>query len=180
MIYAHFDDFGSSGSSRRFLGKRLVRIVPIYWLLTALATVIIFVAPHLSQHGREADLQWILASFFFIPWTSSTGIPLPVLGLGWTLNYDMYFYLIFSIALFFRKRIAILGLTEFFILSITLGYLLDHKGAFLSQAAHWLLAEFILRHFFGDCVQKWAIDTKFIWCDVNLSKWCIDDTRSYI
>lgn len=144
MIYAHFDDFGKSGASQRFLFKRLVRIVPNYWFLTAVATLVIFLAPQLSQHGREVDVPWIMASFLFIPWTSSTGIPLPVLGLGWTLNYEMYFYLIFSIALLLPRSAAVPAIAVFFTLSIALGYLVDRNGAFTSQATHWLLAEFML------------------------------------
>lgn len=120
-----------------------------YWLLTAVATVIIVVAPQLSQHGREADAPWILASFLFIPWTSSAGIPLPVVGLGWTLNYEMYFYLIFAIALLLPRRSAVIAMTVFFLLSISLGYVMDRNGAFIAQATHWLLAEFLLGVFLG-------------------------------
>lgn len=149
MIYVHFDDFGKAGSFQRFLVKRLTRIVPNYWLLTALATILLFFAPQLSQYGREVDVPWILASFLFIPWTSSAGIPLPVLGLGWTLNYEMYFYVIFSIALLFPRRSAVFGVTAFFLLSISLGYAVDQNGAFFTQSTNWLLAEFLLGMFVG-------------------------------
>ena len=149
MILAHHDDFGKSGACSRFLFKRFARIVPNYWVLTALATVVLIVAPQLSQHGREPDVPWIVASFLFVPWTSSAGIPLPVLGLGWTLNYEMYFYAIFTVALFFPRRHAVIGLIGFFTLSIALGYVVDRSGAFVAQATHWLLAEFLLGVFLG-------------------------------
>lgn len=144
MIYVHFDDFGKVGATRRFMVKRLIRIVPNYWLLTAVATIIIALSPQLSQHGREVDVPWILASFLFVPWTSVAGIPLPVLGLGWTLNFEMYFYLVFFLALLLPRSIAIFALTAFFASSIIFGYAIDHEGAFLHQATHWLLAEFML------------------------------------
>ncbi len=149
MVYAHFDHFGKSGSPIRFLVKRLIRIVPNYWLLTIFAGIIIFFAPHFSQHGREAEIPWIFASLLFIPWTSAAGIPVPIIGLGWTLNFEMYFYVIFSIALIFKRRSAIRGLTLFFIMSIAFGYVFDYKNTFLSQATHWLLAEFLLGIFLG-------------------------------
>lgn len=149
MIYAHFSDFGMAGASRRFLTTRFIRILPNYWLLTGLATVTIFFAPQLSQYGREADVWWIAASFFFIPYTSSSGISLPVLGLGWTLNYEMYFYMVFSIALFMPRRKAMFVMTAFFILSIGFGYIVGRNGPLVSQATHWLLLEFLLGVYLG-------------------------------
>ena len=149
MMYAHYDDFGKSRSSSRFLLKRLIRIIPNYWLLTALAATILIVAPQLSHFGREVDVQWVVASFLFVPWTSSSGSPWPVLGLGWTLNFEMYFYLVFAIALLMTRRTAILAVCIFFGLSIALGFFIDRDNAFIAQATNWLLAEFVLGLFLG-------------------------------
>lgn len=154
MMYAHYDDFGKAGSSRRFLVKRLIRIVPNYWLLTAVATTVLILAPQLSHFGRELDVSWVVASFFFVPWTSAAGFPWPVLGLGWTLNFEMYFYIIFAIALFMNRTIAIITICIFFMGSISLGYFIDSKAAFIVQTTHWLLAEFLLGIFIGFSFRK--------------------------
>jgi len=143
MVYAHYDDFQVPGSQRRFLSKRLRRIVPNYWLLTTVGVLAILLMPTLSQHGRTFDPLWIIASYAFIPWTSDAGITMPVLGLGWTLNYEMYFYVVFSFALLFPRKLAIPLLALVFSISIAVGTIINPETPLLKQMTNWLLAEFL-------------------------------------
>jgi peptidoglycan/LPS O-acetylase OafA/YrhL len=81
-----------------FFAKRLIRIVPQYWLFTVLLSVIALLAPNLLRSARFDPLH-ILCSLFFIPhWTESTGFS-PIVKLGWTLNFEMLFYLLFYVAM---------------------------------------------------------------------------------
>jgi exopolysaccharide production protein ExoZ len=45
-------------------------------------------------------------TLFFIPYKDINGNIHPLLGVGWTLNIEMYFYAIFSFALFLGKSLA--------------------------------------------------------------------------
>ncbi|MGE0717824.1 MAG: acyltransferase family protein [Alphaproteobacteria bacterium] len=82
-----------------FYVKRIVRIVPLYWLLTGFMVALLIVAPQLLQSQR-LEAGHVAASFLFLPWTHPvTGLPEPVLIPGWTLNYEMFFYAVFGLAL---------------------------------------------------------------------------------
>ncbi len=86
-------------SPGQFYLRRIVRIVPLYWLLSGVVVAVMLAAPQLLQTTRF-DLKHVLASFAFVPMASpATGHMEPVLVPGWTLNYEMFFYLLFGAAL---------------------------------------------------------------------------------
>ncbi len=82
----------------RFWIKRVCRVVPVYWALTLCVFLIAMVAPGLL--GRTvADPVHLLKSLAFIPYARVDGSVQPLLFLGWTLNYEIFFYLIFAFCL---------------------------------------------------------------------------------
>lgn len=114
MVRTSGDRFGHHGVTADFLRKRLLRIVPLYWMATLLE-----IALRLRK-GGAIDPQHIFGSFFFIPLPVAPGDYMrPLLGVGWTLDYEMFFYVIFALALMFGKRI---GLT--LLLSVLAGLVL--------------------------------------------------------
>ncbi len=88
---------------RVFLRRRLLRIVPLYWTLTAAKLCVVFAAPALAAHTRPAAWN-IAASFLFLPAADATGQIRPVLPVGWTLNFEMLFYALFALALAMHRR----------------------------------------------------------------------------
>lgn len=88
-------------AASEFYRRRVIRIVPLYWLLTTLMLGILLVAPALVRSGA-VDWGHVAASFFFIaqPHPSIPNSMFPLLVPGWTLNYEMYFYLLFGAMLF--------------------------------------------------------------------------------
>lgn len=99
-------EFGQPGAAKRFLLRRLVRIVPPYWLFT---TAMLVAAVVFSSHVTHAALDplHVLASYFFFPYSNPYGGAYPVLMLGWTLNYEFYFYMVFTVALLLRRRLGL-------------------------------------------------------------------------
>lgn len=82
-----------------FLLRRVIRIVPLYWLLTGAIIAVAAVAPSLLSSTR-LDPSHILASLLFLPWPNPAYAGYwPVLIPGWTLNYEMYFYATVAIGL---------------------------------------------------------------------------------
>ena len=83
-----------------FLVLRFIRIVPLYWFLTLVYSLLFF---FFSSYFRERtiSLELFFHSIFFISNISLT-VP-PVIIPGWTLEYEMIFYFLFSISLFIRK-----------------------------------------------------------------------------
>ncbi|HEY9101399.1 acyltransferase [Chitinimonas sp.] len=68
-----------------FFARRIVRIVPLYWILTLFVWLT-------SAKGSVPDAV-LIKSLLFIPVDSY----FPLLGVGWTLNYEMYFYLLYAL-----------------------------------------------------------------------------------
>jgi exopolysaccharide production protein ExoZ len=84
-------------SGRRFFAKRIIRVVPLYWAGTLAVFCVAVVFPSLLDH-TTADFVDLLKSLFFIPFKKGHNT-VPVLFLGWTLNYEMLFYLLFSVSM---------------------------------------------------------------------------------
>ena len=82
----------------RFMANRVMRIVPLYWAATLTIFFVALFAPTLL-HDTRADWSQLLKSLFFIPFEKSNGVLQPILFLGWTLNYEMYFYALFAVGL---------------------------------------------------------------------------------
>jgi exopolysaccharide production protein ExoZ len=89
---------------RAFLWRRLSRIVPLYWLLTSVKLLTIEIKPSLAVHVPPT-LWNICASYLFLPSYAASGEIRPILPVGWTLNFEMLFYVLFAAALAFRVRV---------------------------------------------------------------------------
>jgi exopolysaccharide production protein ExoZ len=120
MVYTAEPLFGQPGAPRQFFTRRLVRIVPLYWLAT---TIVLLQILHGSRDLSTSNLTWanVVSSYLFIPLgRPHGGETQPVLGVGWTLNYEMFFYCLFAVATMLPRRWAVLAVTVFFWSSINL------------------------------------------------------------
>jgi len=93
-----------------FLRNRLTRIAPLYWAITLAVFALALVAPSLLQTTTADPLQ-LLKSLAFIPYARADGAMHPVVFVGWTLNYEMAFYLVFALGLMLPGRLAGLALS---------------------------------------------------------------------
>lgn len=86
----------------KFIKDRMIRIVPIYWILTSFYLGLYFFVPSLFRDYKPS-MEYILSSYFFI--TGPLYNEHPILSYGWTLEYEAIFYLVFFIVLFFSNRL---------------------------------------------------------------------------
>lgn len=92
----------------RFWIDRIIRIVPLYWAITFLMVAILMAG--FSPSGlHRIDAGDLFTSLFFIPDVRADGVPEPILSLGWTLNYEMFFYLVFGLTLLARSMLFSVG-----------------------------------------------------------------------
>ena len=94
----------SNQSVVHFAISRFSRIVPIYWLLTSILFVLILLKPHLvaPETLDSASVSNLVKSLLFIPYQGAVGLS-PILTQGWTLNYEMLFYLAVGLSLIVTK-----------------------------------------------------------------------------
>lgn len=81
-----------AANAKYFLLCRLIRIVPAYWFYTLLSFFIAYVV------GEHINFKELWQSLLFI----KPGFPL--LMVGWTLTYEMLFYLLYSFFLVFLNN----------------------------------------------------------------------------
>lgn len=116
-----------------FYRDRVVRIVPLYWMVTGFMVAVMVVAPSVLSTSA-LDGSHIVRSLLFIPAPHPvTGAYLPTLIPGWTLNMEMFFYLLFGVVLFIsgtRTRLrAWLSLSSLALL-VAIGAVFRPAGAF--------------------------------------------------
>lgn len=104
MYYAYSRRKGGGMGASQFYIKRLIRIVPPYWGVTVLKVMIMIAVPGVAMHATLSDFSYILKSFLFIPAYNAEGRVEPLVGVGWTLLFEMFFYTIFSIGLALRAN----------------------------------------------------------------------------
>lgn len=102
--------FGSPSASKEFLIRRVVRIAPLYYIASLFMILATFIYPS-DVSISELNLVHILTSFLFFPSLNDIGQIAPVLKLGWTLNFEIYFYAVYALALAFSRRAGLLFLT---------------------------------------------------------------------
>jgi exopolysaccharide production protein ExoZ len=121
---------GRPASPARFLWRRITRMAPIYWLMTLLVASIAPIWPAFLPEVRPG-LRHLLLSLAFIPHLDPRGLPFPTLPPGWTLDYEMIFYVIFAVALAFpvrlRARIAVSMLTAL----VVIGFMFPQSAYFM-------------------------------------------------
>ena len=89
--------------ARTFLARRVERVVPMYWLVTTVKVVVLLLVPALGLNGL-GSASHVAGSYLFWPSYNPEHAIEPVVVVGWTLNYEMAFYLLFALALAWRRR----------------------------------------------------------------------------
>jgi exopolysaccharide production protein ExoZ len=140
MAHLHKEQFGR-GRSGIFFRRRLLRIVPLYWMLGGAALVILHFEPSLFANVRQVSWPWLLGNFLFLPLPQPTGAMSHIIVVGWTLDYEMYFYVLFALAMIFRY--GILAIFTFLIGSVFFGLWLVPVDPWPQLLTSPLLLEFL-------------------------------------
>jgi exopolysaccharide production protein ExoZ len=90
----------SNPSPLQFLRRRIERIIPVYWFLTLLIVALALLMPQVFRGTNWLDIHHLATSLFFVSFTD--GVP-PLLYVGWSLEYEMFFYLLVGLLLFRKK-----------------------------------------------------------------------------
>lgn len=121
MMYSSRHLFGERGAWRYFLLRRIIRIVPLYWLVSGLLLLHFLIKGLPETYITPAG---VLASFAFYPYARPDGTVGPMVAVGWTLNYEAFFYAVFAAALALRQAAAG-AITALFVVSAVIASLFD-------------------------------------------------------
>ena len=97
MLHTQFDN---KQTVLNFFKKRIIRIAPLYWLVTTVVILIYILFPSIFRE-HIITVDWALASYAFI--SNALGFGNPIVHVGWTLQWEMLFYLMFGLGLWFRN-----------------------------------------------------------------------------
>jgi exopolysaccharide production protein ExoZ len=106
MVVTSWNQFGKSGAPREFMKRRITRIAPLYWILTTVTLCGIVAAPWIFN-SPLMKMDHVAGSYLFWPVLRDDGLVRPVMKLGWTLNYEMFFYVIFAVALIYKRSVGL-------------------------------------------------------------------------
>lgn len=88
------------GGWKKFFLKRIIRIIPLYYLLSGLdAAVTIFI------HHKALDAITVVKTLIFFPLFDQDNFVVPLISVGWSLSYEIYFYTLVGILLTFKKHL---------------------------------------------------------------------------
>lgn len=155
MVYISAGVFGKKGAGASFLFARISRIVPVYWFYTTVMVVLIL-SGVLNQQigGRPFGAMEMIKSYLFIPYNAVPPEmfnprmqPWPILNVGWTLNFEMLFYVMFAGFLAFpiKRALTLFGVTIAVLMVVHL-----FVSPFLAVPYFWTSPQLI--KFFAGCL----------------------------
>jgi exopolysaccharide production protein ExoZ len=133
-----------------FAMHRVVRIVPIYWLLTLISAG--FLLAGFKLFNENFNVAHLLRSLFFIADPNEK----PILFVGWTLNYEMMFYTMFATCLFIKKPAIRLNAILSSIALLWFVGLLFPEGSYISYISNSIILEFAIG------IALWQVSRNYI------------------
>ena len=97
MLYVSFPTSSAPLKPGSFLFRRATRIYPLYWIC-CVGVIVLWMAGLFASKTITASA--VIQSMLLVP------TPATLIGLSWTLSYEVLFYLIFAATLVFQSRVA--------------------------------------------------------------------------
>jgi len=93
ILYVHYEDVGCPERLGRYVRRRVTRILPTYWVALALTIIL-----GLAGHQPLPQVFQVILSAILLPSHNE-----PLLGVAWTLQYEIVFYAVFCLLVFSRR-----------------------------------------------------------------------------
>ena len=130
-----------------FLYRRVLRIVPMYYLATGLC--VLAALAHRGGSTETMNPVTVIASLLFIPIANARDVMEPVLGQGWTLNNEMFFYLLFGVSLTLPTGIRAATLAFLLVGLVAGAAMLGWAGYDIGPTGRFLAAPIVLNFISG-------------------------------
>ena len=160
MVFVTRDGHTGPKHAADFLFARATRIYPVWWAFAGFMATYMIVVHGLSGHGQgwgaisrtQPLVPYMIKSFLLVPQPE-----FPILGVGWTLVHEMYFYAVFTVFMLLPRKLlpGLIGLWGVMIIAGTfLGYAAVFAGSYRDLAFYPMTMEFILGAAAGLAVTK--------------------------
>jgi len=137
-----------------FYKRRIIRIVGLYYILTFLWMAM---GGSFLLYFTDEDLcSRLIHSLLFIPQKNT----FPILYLGWSLNYEIFFYFVFGLSLIFKKY-RYFFIIIFFILTMILGKIFKFENGYADMITSPLNLYFIAGITFALLLDKFSVPKKW-------------------
>lgn len=134
--------FSTHKSTKYFIRKRVIRILPLYYIMTVGTFLLLLLFPSMFEQ-TTADPLFLLKSLFFIPFDIGNGILQPLMRIGWTINCEIFFYLLFFVAFRISHKYRGLLCSLFLGLLVLVNYVFPHEFAPLQFYGDPVMLDFI-------------------------------------
>ncbi len=140
-----------------FIWRRFVRVAPLYWIATLATAGAAWAWPDFLPQILPG-WRHLALSLAFIPHFDPKGLPFPTLPLGWTLDYEAIFYLVFAGALFAPKPWRTKMITGALATIVAAGFLLDDPLYILG--ANPMLLQFAAGLWLGVAIERRVLPSR--------------------
>ena len=126
----------TTAAATRFFKLRVIRVLPMYWLLTTAALIVFYMHPEIVNKTASKPTV-VLESYFLLPTDNKL-----LIQNGWTLSYEMLFYFSFCALIFLPARFRAPALVTAACLTVGLGVFITPQTVTLKFLSSNLLLEF--------------------------------------
>lgn len=132
-----------------FLKRRIIRVVPLYWLVTTVTAALALALPSLF-HTTVFTWPHYIQSLLFIPHEApGRGGTSPILSLGWTLNYEAFFYVTFALCALLAAAQRVVVLSVAFSALVLVGVVFQPQDPALSFYTNQAVLGFVVGAWIG-------------------------------
>lgn len=135
--------FSTHKDCKNFLRRRLLRILPLYYTMTIGTYFLLLLFPGMFSQTK-ANPVYLIKSLLFIPFDIGGGVLQPLMRIGWTINCEIFFYLLFFLSLQISHKYRGLICSGFLVFLTALGNYLPDAPVFLRFYGSPVMLEFVL------------------------------------
>ncbi len=141
ILFVHYGDVGQPARLNHYLERRFTRVLPTYWVALGLTVLLSLAGGHALP--RFVDAVW---SVFLLPSHRE-----PILGIAWTLQYEIAFYAVFAV-LIANRFVGLAIMAAWFLAVAAILAVLGWTPSFIPQS---LCGAFSLEVFLGMAAAWW-------------------------